>query len=65
MSRIQRLGDGGRGQLRSTTRRRHSRSHRNRRDNRFQPVQRDRVRFIPDLKNNEFLTASEDLVRPL
>ena len=60
--RIRRLGDRGWDQLRLSSRGRNTRSHCNRRYNRFQPVQGDRVRLISNLEHKRFLAVSEFLV---
>ena len=61
-NRIRRPQDGGWNQTKPSTRRRYSLSHRRSRDNRLQPVRRDGVGFIPNLENNKFLGAPENLV---
>ena len=47
---------------RTSSRRRNSWSHRNKREYWFQPVHRHRVSFIPDLEDIKFLAVFEDLV---
>ena len=59
---IWRVGDRGRDQQRPIGMRRYSRSHLNRKDNRFQLVHRDGVRFNPNLEK-KFLTSLKDFVR--
>ena len=60
---IRRSCDGGWNQMRLTTRRRYSWSHRCSRYDRLQSVHRYRVRFVPNLKNNKFLGSWKNFVR--
>ena len=55
------MAEAGTRQERTSSRRRNSQSHRNRREYWFQPVYRHRFRFIPNLEDKKFLTSFEDL----